>query len=50
MNTLLMFKEILEKNKDLETTVRDYISDFYPMLNIDKIKIELNQKEEEKKA
>ena len=38
-------KEILEKNKDLETTVRNYISDFYPMLNIDKIKIELNQKE-----
>ena len=25
-------KEILEKNIDLETTVRDYISDFYPML------------------
>ncbi len=43
-------KEILGKNKSLETTVRDYISDFYPMLNIDKIKIELSQKEEKKKA
>ena len=41
-------KAILEKNKDLETTVRDYISDFYPILNIDKIKIKLNQKEEKK--
>ena len=43
-------KEILEKNKDLETTVRDYISDFYPILNINKIKIELNQIEKKKKA
>ena len=43
-------KEVLEKNKDLETTVLDYISDFYPMLNIDKIKIKLNQREEKKKA
>ena len=43
-------KEILDKNKDLETTVRDYISDFYPMLNIDKIKIELSQKDEIKKS
>jgi hypothetical protein len=43
-------KEILEKNKDLETTVRDYISDFYPILNIDKIKIKLNQREEKKKT
>ena len=43
-------KEILEKNKDLETTVRDYICDFYPILNIEKIKIELNQREEKKKA
>ncbi len=43
-------KEILEKNKDLETTVRDYICDFYPMLNIDKIKIELSKIEEKKKA
>jgi hypothetical protein len=43
-------KEILAKNKDLETTIRDYISDFYPMLNIDKIKIKLNQREEKKKT
>jgi hypothetical protein len=43
-------KEILEKNKDLETTVRDYICDFYPILNIEKIKIELNQREEKEKA
>ena len=43
-------KKILEKNKDLESTIKDYISDFYPMLTLDKIKIELNQKEEKKKA
>ena len=38
-------KEILEKNKDLETTVLDYISDFYPMLKKNKISIELVEKE-----
>jgi hypothetical protein len=43
-------KEIIAKNKELETTVRDYICDFYPMLNIDKIKIKLNQREEKKKT
>ena len=40
-------KEILEKNKDLEDTIRDYITDFYPMFKKNKTSIELVEKESE---
>ena len=40
-------KKILDKNKDLEDTIRDYIGDFFPMINLDKLKIDLKAKEPE---
>ena len=40
-------KKILDKNKDLEDTIRDYIGDFYPMINLEKLEIELKEKEPE---
>ncbi|MCK4653195.1 MAG: hypothetical protein KAU01_01995 [Candidatus Cloacimonetes bacterium] len=43
-------KEILDKNKDLEDTIRDYIGDFYPMIKLEKLEIVLKEKEPEEPA
>ena len=40
-------KKILDKNKDLEGTIRDYIADFYPMFKKNKTSIKLVEKESE---
>ena len=40
-------KEVLDKNKDIETTIRDFIIDFYPVFSMENIDIELKEKEAE---
>ncbi len=40
-------QEILEKNPDIETTVREYIDDFYPEIIKGPIEIEVVEKTEE---
>lgn len=40
-------KDILEKNKNIDKTVLDYIKEFYPTCNLSRIEIELVEKNEE---
>ena len=40
-------QEILDKHTDIETTVREYIDDFYPEMGKGAINIEINVKTEE---
>ena len=40
-------KEVLDKNKDIETTIRDFIIDFYSVFSMENIDIELKEKEAE---
>jgi len=40
-------KEIIEKNTDIETTIREYIDDFYPEIVKGAIEIEIVDKAEE---
>ena len=43
-------QETLDKNENLEEIIREYITDFYPALNSQRMEIELFAKTETKKA